>query len=179
MNGMFVCVQNCFLVEHLVAYIAGIQNFDSFLDNLVVVCVLGLDVLVEVGELVVTVGTRLFQTKVNNSLMSGQVFLFVERFQTVQPLTDEFCGHFDLMGFQLVGVKIVKFLVADFTDFLSTARLEYLVCDPEVLVEVGHLLATLGAGVLLLLVNKLDVTVVVGFLVRLAITVNAGIFVHS
>ena len=146
---------------------------------MVVVRVLGLDVLVKVGELVIAVGTSLFQSKMYHSLMSGKVFLFVERFQAVQPWTDEFSGHFDLMSFQFVGVKIVKFLITDFTNFLSTTRLEYFVSDPEMLIEVGHLLATLGTGILFFLVNKLDMTVVVGFLVRLIITVNAGIFVHS
>ena len=78
-----------------------------------------------------------------------------------------------------MGIKIVKLLVADFADFLSTARFEYFVSDPEMLIEIGHLFATLGARVLLLLVNKLDMTIVVGFLVSFVITVNAGIFVHS
>ena len=146
---------------------------------MVIVRVLGLDVLVKVGELVVTIGTRLFQTKVDHGLVPGQMFLFVERFQAVQPWTDEFSGHFDLMSFQFMSIKIVKFLITDFTNFLSTTRLEYFVSDPEMLIEVGHLLATLGTRVLLFLVNKFDMTVVVGFLVRLIITVNAGIFVHS
>ena len=65
MNGMFVCVQDSFLIENLVTYIAGIQNFDSFLDNLIVVSMLCLDVLVKIGELVGTVGTSLLLTKMN------------------------------------------------------------------------------------------------------------------
>ena len=65
MNGMFVCVQDSFLIENLVTYIAGIQNFDSFLDNLIVVSMFCLDVLVKIGELVGTVGTSLLLTKVN------------------------------------------------------------------------------------------------------------------
>ena len=65
MNGMFVCVQDSFLVENLVTYVAGIQNFDSFLDNLIVVSMFCLDVLVKIGELVGTVGTSLLLTKMN------------------------------------------------------------------------------------------------------------------
>lgn len=65
MNGMFVCVQDSFLIENLVTYIAGIQNFDSFLDNLIVVSMFCLDVLVKIGELVGTVGTSLLLTKMN------------------------------------------------------------------------------------------------------------------
>ena len=92
MDGVLVCVQNSFLVENFVANIARIQDFDSFLDYLVVVCVFRLDVLVEVGELVITIGTCLFHSKMNHSFMSSKVFLFVECFQTVQSFTDEFSG---------------------------------------------------------------------------------------
>ena len=65
MNGMFVCVQDSFLIENLVTYVAWIQNFDSFLDNLIVVSMFCLDVLVKIGELVGTVGTSLLLTKMN------------------------------------------------------------------------------------------------------------------
>ena len=77
------------------------------------------------------------------------------------------------MCLQHVSLQVVELLITHSADFLPAARLEDLVSDPQVLVEVGDLLAALGAGVSLLEVNVLDVTVVIGFLVRLVITLIA------
>jgi len=77
------------------------------------------------------------------------------------------------VSLQHVSLQVVELLITHSAHFLPAARLEDLVSDPQVLVEVGDLLAALGAGVSLLEVNILDVTVVIGFLVRLVITLIA------
>ena len=65
------------------------------------------------------------------------------------------------MSLQHVGLQVVELFIAQTADLFSTVGLEYLVGHPEVLVEVGDLLATLRAGVPLFEMNKLDMTVVV------------------
>ena len=79
------------------------------------------------------------------------------------------------MSLQHVGLQVVELLIAQTAHFLSTAGLEYLVGHSEMLVEVGNLLPALWAGVSLLEVNKLDMTVVVRLLVCLVFTLIAGV----
>ena len=81
------------------------------------------------------------------------------------------------MGLQHVSLQVVEFLVTHSTHFLPAARLEDLVGDSQVLVEVCDLLATLWAGVSLLEVYIFDVTVVIRFLVCLVITLVALVLV--
>ena len=61
------------------------------------------------------------------------------------------------------------------TLLLCLAGLEDLVGHPEVLTEVGNLLATLGTGIPGLEVDELRVRVVVGLLVRLVVAELAAV----
>ena len=79
------------------------------------------------------------------------------------------------MSLQHVSLQVVELLIAQTAHFFSTAGLEYLVGHSEMLVEVGNLLPALWAGVSLLEVDKLDMTVVVGLLVCLVFTLIAGV----
>ena len=65
------------------------------------------------------------------------------------------------MSFFLVRLEIMKLLVTYLTHLLPTAGLEDLVDDSQMLVEVGNLLAALGAAVSLPLVHHLNMGIMV------------------
>ena len=70
-------------------------------------------------------------------------------------------------------LEIMKLFVTYLTHLLPTAGLEDLVDDSQMLVEVGNLLAALGAAVSLPLVHHLNMGIMVGLLISLVFTVRA------
>ena len=73
----------------------------------------------------------------------------------------------------------MELLVAELAHLLPAARLEDLVNDSQMLIEICNLLPTLWTTVSLSLMNHLDVGVMVGFLVCLIFTMRTLVFKSS
>ena len=117
--------------------------------------------LLEIGKLLVTIHTRLPRprSEVHHGLVSHKVILLGENLEADVAHIIGRCFH--VVSFYLVRLEIMELFVAYLTHLLPTAGLEDLVDDPQMLVEVGNLLATLGTVVSLPLVHHFNVSIMV------------------
>ena len=115
----------------------------------------------KVGKLLVTIHARLPwpRPEVNHGLVSHKMILLGENLEADVAHIIGRCFH--VVSFYLVRLEVMELLVAYLTHLLPTAGLEDLVDDPQMLVEVGNLLATLGAVVSLPLMHHFNVSIMV------------------